>query len=75
MEAPSLAVLGDVNERAYDDVGVFGPLVRELHDDRIRTHGVREGDTFACVALTLSIADDFSIHYVATEPGHGGCAK
>lgn len=67
VEAPSLAVLGDVNERAYDETGVFGPLVRALRDDRVRTHGLREGGAFVCVALTLAVGDDVSIQYVATE--------
>ncbi len=70
VETPSLAVLGDVNERAYGDAGTFGPLVRALRDDRIRTHGLRAGDTFVCVALTLAIGDDVSIQYVATEATH-----
>lgn len=69
-DAPSLAVLGEINERAYDDVGgAFGPLVRALGDDRIRTHGLRDRGAFVCVALTLTLGDDVSIQYVATEVG------
>jgi len=68
--APSLAVLGDVNERAYGDAGVFGPLVRALRDDRVRTHGLRDRGAFVCVALTLAVGDDISIQYVATDAGH-----
>lgn len=68
--APSLAEIGDINERAYGQFGVFGPLVRSLDDPRIRTHGLREGGAFACVALTLAVGDDLSIQYVATEAGH-----
>lgn len=64
---PSLAVLGAINERAYGDAGTFGPLVRALRDDRVRTHGLRAGGTFICVALTLAVGDDVSIQYVATE--------
>ena len=70
VEAPSLAVLGDINERAYGQIGVFGPLVRALRDDRVRTHGLRDGGAFVCVALTLAIGDDLSIQYVATEAAH-----
>ena len=70
VEAPSLAVIGDVNERAYGQSGVFAPLVRALRDDRIRTHGLRDGGAFACVALTMALGDDLSIQYVATEAGH-----
>ncbi|MDG3002204.1 GNAT family N-acetyltransferase [Paludisphaera mucosa] len=67
---PSLAALGDVNERAYGQFGVFGPLVSAIRDDRVRTHGLRDGDAFVCVALTMAIGDDLSIQYVATEAGH-----
>jgi GNAT superfamily N-acetyltransferase len=67
---PSLAVLGDVNERAYGQPGAFTPLVSALRDDRVRTHGLRDGDHFVCVALTLAVGDDLSIHYVATEESH-----
>lgn len=70
VEAPSLAVLGDVNERAHGEGGVFRPLVRALRDDRVRTHGLRDGGAFVCVALTLAVGDDLSIQYVATEAGH-----
>ena len=70
VETPPLAVLGDVNERAYGQFGGFGPLVRALRDDRVRTHGLRDRDVFVCVALTLTIGDDVSIQYVATEAGH-----
>lgn len=69
-ESPTLAVIGDVKERAYGQVGVFGPLVRALRDDRVRTHGLRDGGAFICVALTMAIVDDVSIQYVATEAGH-----
>ena len=41
VESPPLAALGDVNERTYGQTGVFGPLVRALRDDRVRTHGLR----------------------------------
>ena len=70
VQAPSLAVLGDLNERAYGQSGVFGPLVRALRDGRARTYGLRDGGGFVCVALTLAVGDDLSIHYVATEAGH-----
>lgn len=70
VEAPSLAVIGDINERAYGQTGVFGPLVRSLRDDRIHTYGLRDRGEFVCVALTLAVGDDVSIHYVATEASH-----
>ncbi len=67
VETPSLAVLGEINERAYGQSGVFGPLVRALRDDRVRTHGLREAGEFVSVALTMAVGDDLSIQYVATE--------
>ena len=70
VEEPSLAVLGDINERAYGQFGVFSSLVSALRDDRIRTHGLRDGGEFVCVALTLAVGDDLSIQYVATEASH-----
>ncbi len=70
VESPSLAVIGEVNERAYGQYGVFGPLVRALRDDRVRTHGLRVDGAFVCVALTLAVGDDLSIQYVATEASH-----
>jgi ribosomal protein S18 acetylase RimI-like enzyme len=70
VEAPSLAVLGEINERAYDEPAVFGSLVRKLRDDRVRTHGLREDGAFVCVALTLMLGDDLAIHYVATEAAY-----
>jgi GNAT superfamily N-acetyltransferase len=70
IEVPSLAVLGDLNERAYGDSGTFGPLVQALHDDRIRTHGLHDSQAFVCVAMTLEVGDDLSIQYVATEESH-----
>jgi len=68
--SPPLGVLGDLNERAYGDTGTFGPLIRALDDERVRTHGWLEDDTFVCVALTLRVGDDLSIQYVATEASH-----
>lgn len=75
VEEVSFAVFGDLNERAYDDIGVFGPLARALaKDNRIRVYGLRasaeESSAFVCVALTLTVLDDLGIHYVATEAAH-----
>jgi len=70
IEAPSLAVLCDINERAYGQIGVFSPLVCALRDDRVRIHGLCNGGAFVCVALTLAVGDDISIQYVATEADH-----
>lgn len=68
--APSLGVIGDLNEQAYGDTGTFGPLIRALDDERVRTHGWREGHRFVCVALTLQVGDDLSVQYVATAQTH-----
>jgi GNAT superfamily N-acetyltransferase len=67
---PSLAVLGEVNERAYESDGTFGPLVRSVRDERLRTYGLREEGAFVSVAAALTLADDVCIHYVATEASH-----
>lgn len=71
VEAPSLEVVGAVNERAYDDEGGgLGALVGALRDPRVRTHGLRRGGAFACVALTMTVGGDLSVQYVATEAAH-----
>jgi len=70
VEVPSLAVVGEVNDRAYDQFEALGPLIRALDDGRATTHGLREDGTWACVTLTLRVGDDISIQYVATEAAH-----
>ncbi len=67
VESVPLEVIGDLNERAYGQVGMFGPLVSAVRDDRVRTHGLRDAGRFVSVALTLEIGDDVGVHYVATE--------
>ena len=70
VEVPSLAVVGDLNERAYGQAGVFTPLVSAVRDDRVRALGLRDGGAFVCVALTLTLGDDLNVQYVATEASH-----
>jgi ribosomal protein S18 acetylase RimI-like enzyme len=70
VEPAPLAVLGEMNERAYGQAGVFGPLVRAVRDERVRSCGLRDGDEFVCVAATLSMGDDLGIYFVATEESH-----
>jgi len=70
VEVPSLATVGELNDRAYDQHEALGPLIRALEDPRVRTHGLRVGDAWACVALTLRVGDDASVQYVATEAAH-----
>jgi GNAT superfamily N-acetyltransferase len=70
VEVPSLAVVGAVNDRAYDQHEALGPLIRALDDGRAATHGLREDGAWACVTLTLRVGDDVSLQYVATEAAH-----
>jgi GNAT superfamily N-acetyltransferase len=70
VEAPPLAVVGAVNDRAYGQAHVLEPLVDRLRDDRIRTHGLRVDGEIACVTLTLAVGDDVSVQYVATDERH-----
>lgn len=70
VERPSLAVVGELNDRAYDQHEALGPLIRALDDPRVRTHGLRVDGEWACVALTLQVGDDASVQYVATEAAH-----
>jgi ribosomal protein S18 acetylase RimI-like enzyme len=67
-EPPPLAVVGDVNDRAYGQFEALGPLLGAVAGDaRLRAHGVRVDGAWACVALTVRVGDDASVQYVATE--------
>jgi ribosomal protein S18 acetylase RimI-like enzyme len=67
-EAPSMAVVGVVNDRAYGQFEALGPLLTAAGaDGPLRAHGLRVGGAWACVALTLRVEDDVSVQYVATE--------
>jgi ribosomal protein S18 acetylase RimI-like enzyme len=68
VQSPPLAVVGRLNDRAYGQEERLRPLIAALADPRVRTHGVRVGGEWACVALTLRLGDDVSVQYVATEP-------
>jgi ribosomal protein S18 acetylase RimI-like enzyme len=66
-EPPPLAVVGEVNDRAYGGFGALGPLLAAAGDDGpLRAHGIRVDGAWACVALTLRAGDDVSVQYVAT---------
>jgi ribosomal protein S18 acetylase RimI-like enzyme len=67
LETPSLAIVGELNDRAYGQRDRLGPLISSIVDSRVRTHGLRVDGEWACVALTLRLADDVSVQYVATE--------
>ncbi|MCW2984342.1 MAG: acetyltransferase [Conexibacter sp.] len=67
-QAPPMAVVGDLNDRAYGQFEALAPLLGGVAgDDRLRAHGVRVEGEWACVALTLRLGDDASVQYVATE--------
>jgi ribosomal protein S18 acetylase RimI-like enzyme len=67
-EPPSLALVGEINDRAYGQAEALGPLLRAVDGDpRLRAHGLRVDGDWACVALTLRLGDDASVQYVATE--------
>jgi len=67
---PPLDVVGALNDRAYGQADRLAPLIAALDDPRLTAYGVRAGDGWACVALTLRVGDDVSIQYVATEAAH-----
>lgn len=70
VDTPPLALLGELNDRAYGQSALLRPLLSGLRDDRVQTHGLRDAGAFVCVALTLTLGDDLGIHYVATELSH-----
>jgi GNAT superfamily N-acetyltransferase len=72
VQRPTLAEVGEVNDRAYGQGFVLQPLLSALRDDRVEVHGVRAGggDGWVCVALTLRVGDDVSVQYVATDQHH-----
>ncbi|BDE06072.1 hypothetical protein WPS_13480 [Vulcanimicrobium alpinum] len=45
-------------------------MPRWCDGDRVRANGLRDRETFVCVALTIAVDDDLGIHYVATEAAH-----
>ena len=67
IDAPSLSLVGELNDRAYGQRDRLGPLVAAIADPRVRTHGVQVDGQWACVALTLRVDGDVSVQYVATE--------
>jgi GNAT superfamily N-acetyltransferase len=70
VETAPPAVVGELNDRAYGQRDRLAPLIRAIADPRVRTHGVRVDDEWACVALTLRVGDDVSVQYVATDLRH-----
>jgi GNAT superfamily N-acetyltransferase len=70
IETPPLAIVGELNDRAYGQRDRLGRLIAAIADSRVRAHGVRVDGEWACVALTLRVGDDVSVQYVATEGRH-----
>jgi ribosomal protein S18 acetylase RimI-like enzyme len=68
VETPPLALVGELNDRAYGQQDRLGPLIAAIVDPRVRTHGLRVDGEWAGVALTLRVGDDVSVQYVATDP-------
>jgi uncharacterized protein YndB with AHSA1/START domain/ribosomal protein S18 acetylase RimI-like enzyme len=68
VEAPPLAVVGDLNDRAYGQEQRLASLIAAIDDPRVHTYGVRVDGTWACVAITLRLDGDASVQYVATDP-------
>jgi GNAT superfamily N-acetyltransferase len=67
-EAPPLDVVGEINDRAYEQGDVLAPLfVAAEGAPGLRAHGIRVDGAWACVLLTLRVQDDVAVHYVATE--------
>src|SRR3954453_403938 len=56
-EKPPLNVVGELNDRAYGQHDRLGPLIAAIDDPRVRTHGVRVDGEWACVAVSLRVAD------------------
>ena len=70
IETPPLAVVGELNDRAYGQRDRLAPLIAAIADPRVRTHGVRVDGEWACVALTLRVGDDVRVQYVATDAAY-----
>jgi GNAT superfamily N-acetyltransferase len=67
-QAPPMEVVGQVNDRAYEQGDVLRPLfVAADGAPGLRAHGIRVDGVWACVLLTLRVEDDVAVHYVATE--------
>ena len=67
VETPSLAIVGELNDRAYGQRDRLAPLIGAIADERVRTHGLRVDDEWACVVLTVRVEEDVSVQYVATD--------
>jgi ribosomal protein S18 acetylase RimI-like enzyme len=66
-QRPPLAVVGALNDAAYGQGERLAPLIGALAPSAVDTHGLRIDGAWACVALTLTLGDDVSIQYVATD--------
>jgi len=69
-QAPTLDVVGAINDRAYDQGEVLRPLFVAIDGaPGLATHGIRIDGVWACVLVTLRVEDDVAVHYVATDAG------
>ncbi|GMH37986.1 hypothetical protein BSKO_05870 [Bryopsis sp. KO-2023] len=69
VEEPSLEKVAEINEQAYGQTG-FTQILTGVKDPRLRAHGLRDVEEFACVALTFSLGDDLGVHFVATDKNY-----
>jgi GNAT superfamily N-acetyltransferase len=76
VEAVPADIFGAINDIAYGEPTGFAAIAPMLADPRLALHGVRAGGDsrpsaggggIACVAATLTLADDIAFHYVATR--------
>ncbi len=70
IHTPPARLVGDMNDRAYGQPPTLAPLFAAVTDPRIHRYGIIVDGTFACVAASLAMGDDFNIHYVATDTAH-----
>jgi ribosomal protein S18 acetylase RimI-like enzyme len=67
VERPPLAVVGTLNDAAYGQGERLAPLIGALAPGAVDPYGLRVDGAWACVAVTLTVGDDLSIQYVATD--------
>ncbi|HET6508439.1 MAG TPA: GNAT family N-acetyltransferase [Baekduia sp.] len=66
--APSMEVVGRINDRAYEQGDVLRPLfIAADGAPGLAAHGIRVDGAWACVLLMLRVEDDVAVHFVATE--------
>jgi len=61
-----LETVGQMNECVYPNFSWFSQMITCLEDGRVATYGFKLGPNFVCVALTLLVDENLSIHAVTT---------